>query len=214
VSRWLKLDTDTYKHPKVVALTGDQFRAYIAAMSEQKNLNGEPFASEHHFAVCVGIYAEHLPALLAAHLIDRLPAGRLAVHNFASRQVSPESRHVARQQRYRDRHKASSPPVENPVENDPNEHETVNEGVTVDAPVDASVDAGSAVNNGVNGRRTSDGGEREGERDKRTSEGRSRKKEGRNRATAAVDPTVAAEHRRQVQAFVKRFGIAPGEEPA
>lgn len=115
---WLKLYTNTWRHPKLARLKSDSERyAYVVAMQEQKAIEGRPFESAEHFAMLTGPYGAHLNALVKAGLVDALPDGRFTVHDFEGRQAPSDRTAKERQARLRAKQKPKSPQVDKPVDN-------------------------------------------------------------------------------------------------
>lgn len=115
---WLKLYTNTWRHPKLARLKSDSERyAYVVAMQEQKAIEGRPFESAEHFAMLCGPYGAHLKALVRAELVDELPDGRYTVHDFEGRQAPSDRTAKERQARLRAAKKGKSPQVDKTVDN-------------------------------------------------------------------------------------------------
>lgn len=100
---WLRLDALLSVNPKIAALTDAEFRAWVLSLCSAKLQQSEgSWASEAYYRLGLGAYAEHLPALLAAGLLERDDDDLLVVHDWHEWQPKDETS-AERSRRYRDR---------------------------------------------------------------------------------------------------------------
>lgn len=106
--RWIKVDVQITRNPKIARLTDGQFRAEITSLTQAKlcDVEGEWPSVEHWRAAVGPELAAHLDALVAGDLLELDPAGPIRVHDWADHQQNDPTA-AERAARYR-RNKAAS----------------------------------------------------------------------------------------------------------
>lgn len=104
---WIKLDALIHRNPKAAKLTDAQFRAYVTSLCEAKLTQSEgEWRDQEHYAFAVGSrVARHLPALLAAGLLEQADDGWISVHDWTDWQTKDPTS-AERSRRYREKQRA------------------------------------------------------------------------------------------------------------
>ena len=101
---YLRVDALMHRNPKIGRLSDAQYRAYMTTLCEGKLARSEgEWPSTDHLAFAVGQKAaRHLPALIAAGLIEVDRDGWVRVHDWQDYQPK-DTQAAERAKRYRDR---------------------------------------------------------------------------------------------------------------
>jgi len=105
---WIKWDCNAHKDDKIATLTDAEFRAFITAISEAKQLrSGGIFKSREHLKVCIGSrYGQAIAGLIAKGLLGVDQSGTVAILGWARYQVDPTS--TRRQATFRDKQRTEA----------------------------------------------------------------------------------------------------------
>ena len=90
---WIKWDANAHKDDKIASLTDTEFRAFITAISEAKQIrSGGLFKSRSHLKACIGSrYSKAIDGLVAKGLLGLDEIGGVAVLEWHRYQVDPTS---------------------------------------------------------------------------------------------------------------------------
>lgn len=90
---WIKWDANAHKDAKIATLTDTEFRAFIIAISEAKQLrSGGIFKSREHLKACIGShYGKAISGLINKGLLGVDQAGIVAITGWDRYQVDPTS---------------------------------------------------------------------------------------------------------------------------
>lgn len=90
---WIKWDANAHKDAKITTLTDTEFRAFIIAISEAKQLrSGGIFKSREHLKACIGShYGKAISGLINKGLLGVDQAGIVAITGWDRYQVDPTS---------------------------------------------------------------------------------------------------------------------------
>ena len=90
---WIKWDANAHKDDKIATLTDTEFRAFIIAISEAKQLrSGGIFKSREHLKACIGShYGKAISGLINKGLLGVDQAGIVAITGWDRYQVDPTS---------------------------------------------------------------------------------------------------------------------------
>jgi len=104
MSLWIKWEANAHKDDKIASLTDTEFRAFITAISEAKQLrSGGVFKSREHLKACIGNrFGKAISGLIEKGLMGVDQAGVIAIlgwHRYQVDNVKPRSRHGAVQNR-------------------------------------------------------------------------------------------------------------------
>ena len=90
---WIKWDANAHKDDKIATLTDTEFRAFIIAISEAKQLrSGGIFKSREHLKACIGShYGKAISGLINKGLLGVDQAGFVAITGWDRYQVDPTS---------------------------------------------------------------------------------------------------------------------------
>ena len=90
---WIKWDANAHKDDKIATLTDTEFRAFIIAISEAKQLrSGGIFKSREHLKACIGShFGKAISGLLNKGLLGVDQAGIVAITGWHRYQVDPTS---------------------------------------------------------------------------------------------------------------------------
>lgn len=90
---WIKWDANAHKDDKIATLTDTEFRAFIIAISEAKQLrSGGIFKSREHLKACIGSqYGKAISGLINKGLLGVDQAGIVAITGWHRYQVDPTS---------------------------------------------------------------------------------------------------------------------------
>ena len=90
---WIKWDANAHKDDKVASLTDTEFRAFITAISEAKQIrSGGLFKSLEHLKACIGSrYSKAIAGLVAKGLLGVDQTGAVAILEWHRYQVDPTS---------------------------------------------------------------------------------------------------------------------------
>jgi hypothetical protein len=93
MSLWIKWEANAHKDDKIASLTDTEFRAFITAISEAKQLrSGGIFKSREHLKACIGTrYGKAISGLIAKGLMGIDQAGIVAITGWHRYQVDPTS---------------------------------------------------------------------------------------------------------------------------
>jgi hypothetical protein len=93
MSLWIKWDCNAHKDDKIATLTDTEFRAFIVAISEAKQLrSGGIFKSREHLKACIGTrYGKAISGLINKGLMGVDQAGIVAIKSWHRYQVDPTS---------------------------------------------------------------------------------------------------------------------------
>lgn len=90
---WIKWDANAHKDDKIATLTDTEFRAFIIAISEAKQLrSGGIFKSREHLKACIGShYGKAISGLINKGLLGVDQAGVVAITGWHRYQIDPTS---------------------------------------------------------------------------------------------------------------------------
>jgi len=90
---WIKWDANAHKDDKIATLTDTEFRAFIIAISEAKQLrSGGVFKSREHLKACIGShYGKAISGLINKGLLGVDQAGFVAITGWHRYQIDPTS---------------------------------------------------------------------------------------------------------------------------
>ena len=90
---WIKWDANAHKDDKIATLTDTEFRAFIIAISEAKQLrSGGIFKSREHLKACIGShYGKAISGLINKGLLGVDQAGIVAITGWHRYQIDPTS---------------------------------------------------------------------------------------------------------------------------
>jgi len=90
---WIKWDANAHKDDKIALLTDTEFRAFIIAISEAKQLrSGGIFKSREHLKACIGShYGKAISGLINKGLLGVDQAGFVAITGWHRYQIDPTS---------------------------------------------------------------------------------------------------------------------------
>jgi len=93
MSLWIKWEANAHKDDKIASLTDTEFRAFITAISEAKQLrSGGIFKSREHLKACIGTrYGKAISGLITKGLLGIDQAGIVAILGWHRYQVDPTS---------------------------------------------------------------------------------------------------------------------------
>lgn len=93
MSLWIKWEANAHKDDKIASLTDTEFRAFITAISEAKQLrSGGIFKSREHLKACIGTrYGKAISGLIEKGLLGVDQAGIVAILGWHRYQVDPTS---------------------------------------------------------------------------------------------------------------------------
>jgi len=105
---WIKWDANAHKDDKIATLTDTEFRAFIIAISEDKQLrSGGIFKSREHLKACIGShYGKAISGLINKGLFGVDQAGFVAITGWHRYQIDPTS--TARQAAFTARRRSES----------------------------------------------------------------------------------------------------------
>ena len=105
---WIKWDANAHKDDKIATLTDTEFRAFIIAISEAKQLrSGGIFKSREHLKACIGShYGKAISGLINKGLLGVDQAGIVAITGWHRYQIDPTS--TARQAAFTARRRSES----------------------------------------------------------------------------------------------------------
>jgi hypothetical protein len=108
MSLWIKWEANAHKDDKIASLTDTEFRAFITAISEAKQLrSGGIFKSREHLKACIGTrYGKAISGLMTKGLLGIDQAGVIAITGWHRYQVDPTS--TQRQAAFTARRRAES----------------------------------------------------------------------------------------------------------
>ena len=90
---WIKWAANAHKDDKIATLTDTEFRAFIIAISEAKQLrSGGIFKSREHLKACIGShYGKAISGLINKGLLGVDQAGFVAITGWHRYQIDPTS---------------------------------------------------------------------------------------------------------------------------
>lgn len=90
---WIKWDANAHKDDKIAGLTDTEFRAFVTAIAEAKQLrSGGIFKSREHLKVCIGSrFGKAINGLIAKGLLGVDQAGIVAITGWHRYQIDPTS---------------------------------------------------------------------------------------------------------------------------
>ena len=90
---WIKWDANAHKDDKIATLTDTEFRAFIIAISEAKQLrSGGIFKNRQHLKACIGSrYGKAIDGIVAKGLMSTDQAGVVTIIDWHRYQVDPTS---------------------------------------------------------------------------------------------------------------------------
>lgn len=93
MSLWIKWEANAHKDDKIASLTDTEFRAFITAISEAKQLrSGGIFKSREHLKACIGNrFGKAISGLIEKGLMGVDQAGVIAILGWHRYQVDPTS---------------------------------------------------------------------------------------------------------------------------
>jgi hypothetical protein len=93
VEMWIKWGVNAHKDDKIASLTDTEFRAFITAISEAKQIrSGGIFKSREHLKACIGSrYSKAIDGLVAKGLMGTDQAGVVTIADWHRYQVDPTS---------------------------------------------------------------------------------------------------------------------------
>jgi hypothetical protein len=93
VGLWIKWDVNAHKDDKIASLTDMEFRAFITAISEAKQIrSGGVFKSREHLKACIGSrYGKAIDGLMTKGLLGVDQLGVVAILGWHRYQVDPTS---------------------------------------------------------------------------------------------------------------------------
>jgi hypothetical protein len=90
---WIKWDANAHKDDKIAALTDTEFRAFVTAIAEAKQLrSGGIFKSREHLKVCIGSrFGKAISGLITKGLLGVDQAGIVMITGWHRYQIDPTS---------------------------------------------------------------------------------------------------------------------------
>ena len=90
---WIKWDANAHKDDKIAALTDTEFRAFVTAIAEAKQLrSGGIFKSREHLKVCIGSrFGLAISGLITKGLLGVDQSGIVAITGWHRYQIDPTS---------------------------------------------------------------------------------------------------------------------------
>jgi hypothetical protein len=90
---WIKWDANAHKDDKIAGLTDTEFRAFVTAIAEAKQLrSGGIFKSREHLKACIGSrFGKAISGLISKGLLGVDQAGIVAITGWHRYQIDPTS---------------------------------------------------------------------------------------------------------------------------